>query len=117
GRRFHSYTTWNGLSYHEIAALGEDIGGNLWLGTNTAGAMKLSRGGFVTYDERDALVQVAAIFGDRRGHVCFKGNVPGDDRVSVFEGAKRELLSKTPPVAHQRVGCFDGERFSWFKPK
>ena len=117
GRRFHSYTKRNGLSYQEISALGEDIGGNLWLGTNTAGAMKLSRGGFVTYDERDALVMVTAIFEDRRGQVCFKGNVPGDDRSSVFEGAKLELLSKTPPVSYQRFGCFDGERFNWFKPK
>ena len=116
-RRFHSYSIRNGLSYQEVTALGEDIGGNLWLGTNTAGAMKLSRGGFVTYDERDALVTVSAIFEDRRGHVCFKGNVPGDDRFSVFEGAKLELLSKTPPISYQRFGCLDGERFNWFKPK
>src|SRR5207245_770632 len=34
GQRFRSYTARNGLSYHEIAALNEDLGGNLWLGTN-----------------------------------------------------------------------------------
>jgi ligand-binding sensor domain-containing protein len=36
GQRFRSYTTRNGLSYHDITALNEDLGGNLWLGTNTA---------------------------------------------------------------------------------
>lgn len=117
GRSFNSYTTRNGLSFQEISALSEDVGGNLWLGTNVAGAMKLSRSGFVTYNERDALVSVAAIFADRRGQVCFKGNVLGDDRFSVFEGAKLDLLRPDPPSYYQRFGCFDGERFTWFKPR
>ena len=117
GRRFHSYTTTNGLSYREVATLSEDIGGNLWLGTNTAGAMKLSRSGFVTYDERDALVTVSAIFADRRGQVCFKGNVLGDERVSVFEGAKLDLLRRGPPTNYQRFGCLNGDRFTWFMPQ
>src|SRR6266851_4712217 len=117
GRRFRSYTTRNGLSYHDITALNEDLGGNLWLGTNTAGAMKLARNGFVTYDEQDALFQVSAIFEDRTGSVCFKGNVLGDERTSVFEGAKLDPLNPNPPNFHQRFGCFDGQRFNWFKPK
>lgn len=116
GRRFHSYNARNGLTYHEISALGEDIGGNLWLGTNTVGAMKLVRNGFVTYDKQDALITVNAIFEDRSGNVCFKGVVMGDQRVSVFEGAKLELLQTNPPGQYQRFGCFDGERFTWFKP-
>jgi signal transduction histidine kinase/ligand-binding sensor domain-containing protein len=117
GRRFRSYTTRNGLTYHDITTLNEDLGGNLWLGTNTAGAMKLARNGFVTYDERDALFDVNAIFEDRTGRVCFKGNVLGNDRTSVFEGAKLDLLNPAPPNIHQRFGCFDGQSFDWFKPK
>ena len=62
-------------------------------GTNITGAMKLSHSGFVTYDERDALSSVASIFGDRTGQVCFKGTVLGDDRASVFEGAKLDLFT------------------------
>jgi ligand-binding sensor domain-containing protein/two-component sensor histidine kinase len=117
GRRFHSYTTRNGLSYHDITALNEDLGGSLWLGTNTAGAMKLARNGFVTYDEQDALYDVGAIFADRTGSVCFKGNVLGNELTSVFEGAKLDLLNPNPPNFHQRFGCFDGQRFDWFKPR
>ena len=44
GRRFRSYTERNGLSYFDITALNEDSAGNLWLGTNTSGAMKLTLG-------------------------------------------------------------------------
>src|SRR5206468_2472108 len=47
GQRFRSYTERNGLTYNDITALNEDLGGNLWLGTNSTGAMKLARNGFV----------------------------------------------------------------------
>jgi signal transduction histidine kinase/ligand-binding sensor domain-containing protein len=116
GRLFHSYSTRNGLSYQGITTLAEDVGGNLWLGTNTTGAMKLSRSGFITYDDRDGLQAVNSIFNDRSGRVCFKGAVLGDDRMSVFEGGKLDLLRRNPPTSYQRFGCFDGERFTWFKP-
>jgi signal transduction histidine kinase len=115
--QFRAYTTKNGLSYPEITALNEDLGGNLWLGTNNAGAMKLARNGFVTYDEQDALFDVGSIFEDRAGSVCFKGNVLGNEHTSVFEGAKLDLLNPNPPNFYQRFGCFDGQRFNWFKPR
>ncbi len=116
GKRFHSYTIRNGLSYQEITALNEDLGGNLWLGTNGTGVMKLARNGFVTFDERDGLLQVATIFSDHVGSVCFKGNVLGDNRTSIFEGAKVDHLIDAPPQYYQRFGCFDGQHFDWFKP-
>ncbi|MFN2577534.1 MAG: hypothetical protein ABR607_07570, partial [Pyrinomonadaceae bacterium] len=37
-----------------INALGEDAGGNLWLGSG-AGAVRLARSGFLTYDEGDGI--------------------------------------------------------------
>jgi ligand-binding sensor domain-containing protein/two-component sensor histidine kinase len=117
GRHFRSYTERNGLSYHGIIALNEDLGGNLWLGTSTEGAMKLARNGFVTYNEQDGLFDVNAVFEERTGSVCFKGNVLGNERTSVFEGAKLGLLDPNPPTFHQRFGCFDGQRFNWFQPK
>lgn len=39
GPRFHVYGEVNGLSYYDITAINEDTGGNLWLGTNAAGAI------------------------------------------------------------------------------
>ena len=102
------------MLYHEITALNEDAGGNLWLGSY-AGAMKLARSGFVTYDERDGLLNVIAIFGDAAGGVCFRGYVFGDERKSVFEGAKLDLLRPADNY-HLRYGRFDGQRFTWFVP-
>ncbi|MGH9933183.1 MAG: sensor histidine kinase [Pyrinomonadaceae bacterium] len=103
GRRFYSYTERNGLSFHDVTALNEDLVGNLWLGTNNAGAMKLARNGFGTFDEQEALSQVNAIFADRTGTVCFKG--------------AKLLVNPDSFESHIRFGCFDGERFTWFKPK
>src|SRR5262249_19744771 len=53
GPRFSAYTRRNGLSFQEITAIGEDAGGNLWLGTNSNGAMRLARDGFVTYGRQE----------------------------------------------------------------
>jgi len=111
-----AYTTRNGLTYHEITALSEDLSGNLWLGTSSAGAMKLARKGFQTYDEQDGIAVVNSIFEDQTGALCFRGAVLGDSRTSVFEGAQLDLLRSTRDVYYTRFGRFDGEHFSWFKP-
>jgi signal transduction histidine kinase/ligand-binding sensor domain-containing protein len=111
---YQVYTQRHGLSLHGITTLGEDIGGNLWLGSS-AGATRLSQHGFVTYDERDGLVVVNAIFSDKAGGVCFKGSVLGDQRRTVFEGAKLELI-RDRDIYHSRYGRFDGQRFIWFRP-
>jgi ligand-binding sensor domain-containing protein/two-component sensor histidine kinase len=116
GRLFHLYTTRNGLSYHDITALNQDLAGNLWLGTNGVGAMKLALDGFSTFGEQDGVVSVNAIFEDRAGNVCFRGAVLGDARTSVFEGATLDLLRADEGTYHSRLGCFDGHRFHWFKP-
>ena len=114
--RFRTYTDRNGLSAFEITAVNEDLAGNLWLGTTHAGAMRLTRGGFNTYGEQDAIVTVQAVFEDRAGNLCLRGSVLGDARTSVFEGAKLDLLRGDEPRVHTRVGCFDGRGFMWFKP-
>jgi ligand-binding sensor domain-containing protein/two-component sensor histidine kinase len=116
GRSFRSYSERNGLTYFDITALNEDLGGNVWLGTNNSGVMRVERNGFVTYDERDGIYSVNSIFGDRAGGVCFRGAVLGDKRTSVFEGAKLDALGRTPDYHYLRLGRFDGRRFTWFKP-
>lgn len=115
GRRYRLYTTKNGLSDIGITALNEDTGGNLWLGSYGVGAMKLARDGFVSYGEQDGLSSVGAIFGDRTGGVCFRGHVFGDERASVFEGAKPNLPQPLEN-RHTRYGRFDGRSFTWLKP-
>ena len=115
GRQYRAYTPKNGLSDHNITTLGEDAGGNLWLGgANGTGTMRLARNGFVTYGEQDGVVMVNAIFGDRAGGVCFRGFVLGDERASIFEGGRVDLLSEANFVP--RFGRFDGQRITWFMP-
>jgi ligand-binding sensor domain-containing protein/signal transduction histidine kinase len=114
--RFRAYSTRNGLSYFELTALAEDAGGNLWLGTNNGGAMKLALNGLSAYGERDGLRQVSAVFNDRGGNLCFRGLLLGDDRTSVFEGGRLDLVSTDQPQYYSRVGCFDGSRFTGFQP-
>jgi signal transduction histidine kinase/ligand-binding sensor domain-containing protein len=114
--RFRAYSTRNGLSYFELTALAEDAGGNLWLGTNNGGAMKLALNGLSAYGERDGLRQVSTVFNDRAGHLCFRGLLLGDDRASVFEGGRLDLVSIDQPRYYSRVGCFDGRRFTSFQP-
>ena len=115
-QRFRSYTTRNGLSYFDITAVNEDLGGNLWLGTNSAGVMKLTRGGFSTYGEQDGIETVHDVFEDRAGNLAFRGNVLGDVRTSVFEGARLDVLRGDRPSFHPRLGQLKNQRFTWFKP-
>ena len=99
---FRNYNARYGLTYHDVTALNEDASGNLWMGTNTAGALKLARGGFVTFTASDGVGEINAIFEDASGALCFRGSVPaGPDDASVA------------PV---RYGRFDGRHVEWFTP-
>src|SRR5688572_30187302 len=99
--RVRSYDERQGLSSFEITAINEDLAGNLWLGTNTAGAMKLTRRGITSFDERDGLKSIHAVFEDRAGNLCFRGVAAANTERLVIDPA---------------FGCFDGGRVDWFKP-
>jgi len=114
--RFRSYSTANGLTYHEITALNEDLGGNLWLGTYAAGAMKLTRSGLITYGENDRINNINAVFEDMAGNLCFRGKPLGDARTKLVEEAKHNQLSAQMASFQGFLGCFDGQHFDWFKP-
>ena len=116
GRQFRSYAASNGISDRVVTAFNEDLSGNLWLGTEAGGAMKLTRGGFSTYGASDWIQAVVSTFEDQSGQPCFKGNIFGNARTTVFDGATFDLLNPEHPTTHVRYGCFDGERFQWFLP-
>src|SRR5207237_9946675 len=105
-RPLHVYTKRNGFTYHEIANIAEDRDNNIWLGT-VNGAMKLARGGFITFDERDGIGGINSIFASNTGGLYFSGYVYGDQRASVFEGGKLE--GPNPSTTQwRRIGFFDG---------
>ena len=103
--RAHSYSMRNGLPDPSILALAEDLGGNLWIGTSYAGALKLAKDGFTTYGDRDGIRKINAIFEDRVGNLSFRGEVLGD------------TLPSGEPSTVLKFGYFDGQRFHWFFPK
>jgi PAS domain S-box-containing protein len=71
GKRFHHYTTEQGLSNNIISSLGEDSAGNLWLGTYSNGVMKVVRNGFITYVDPARLNEMwtNSIFEDPSGNL------------------------------------------------
>lgn len=101
--RFRTYTPRNGLTFREITALNEDMSGNIWLGTNVTGAMKLERRGFLTWDESDGITTVNAIFADRAGDVCFRAFVRSGSAAGV--------------ATQQQLGVYDTRGFRWFMPE
>jgi ligand-binding sensor domain-containing protein/signal transduction histidine kinase len=109
--KYRVYSSKNGLTENSISAIAEDSGGNLWLGSGTGtGAMKLTRNGFVTYDEQDGIASVRSIFADRAGGVCFRGYVfgqlPGDIAAA----------DKTSATYWPQFGRYEGQRVNWFAP-
>ena len=115
-RQFRDYTTRNGLGHRYIAGLNEDLGGNLWLSTHHAGAIKLVRGGFTTFGELDGVESINALFEDRLGNLCFKGVVLGDVVAKHYERLPPAVLETIRERSHQRFGCFDGDRLHWITP-
>src|SRR5262249_16128051 len=108
GERFHIYTPRNGLTFREITALNEDMSGNLWLGTNVTGAMKLERHGFVTYGEEDDISTINAIFPDHAAPASFPAFVANK---STGSNATSE------PRFEQKLGWYDNGTFHWFMPR
>lgn len=82
------YTVANGLRDETANALAEDPGGNLWLATDLGGALRLVRGGFVTYDEPDGIghTSIVDLFEGRRGELYAVGQIGG--YLSRFDGGR-----------------------------
>ncbi len=93
-----SHTMAQGLAGFGIWSLAEDGEGNLWIGSDDAGVMRLARNGFRRLDSRDGLSsdRVSALFAGVGGAPCAftRGRRPED--VGGDDGF---------------LECFDGERF------
>lgn len=71
-----------------IGALVEDRGGNLWMGTEFHGAMKLARSGFTTYGIQEGLQEAGSstIFEDQAGQLCVINKPHGKLTLHRFDG-------------------------------
>ncbi|MBI3950921.1 MAG: hypothetical protein HY314_10765 [Acidobacteria bacterium] len=110
--RFAPIQKSQGLGYYEVTSLAEDQYGNLWMGTNSAGAMKLTHSGFVTFGEEDGFAEISALFEKTNGELCVVGGVPGNLTGSVAEGVKIDATDPASIVYWRRLGRFDGHKFT-----
>jgi len=71
GGHFINYTRAHGLSDVGLRTIVEDHDGNLWIGTESGGVMKVIRRGFTSYAEADGLevARIAAIGEDHTGEL------------------------------------------------
>ena len=93
-------TRTQGLSAREILSFNEEQAGNIWAGTEGAGAMRIDRVGFTTYREQDGLAtdRVLSVIEDRAGKL-----------LTVTSGAGSK--------ASHSIDVFDGRRFHSVSPK
>jgi ligand-binding sensor domain-containing protein/two-component sensor histidine kinase len=103
--RFQTFTTAHGLTELDLISAVQDREGNLWVGSQTTGAMRIARNGFITYDAADGLV--------------LSPDSPG----TIFESRAGELLILTKSISHDRsshdrlsLNHFDGNRFHAIHP-
>lgn len=111
-----AYTARQGLRTKYVAAIGEDLAGNVWMASDGVGLLKLTPTGFTSYTAGDGLDNVSAVFEDQAGNLCFRGLVLSDGKRIALEGAKLDLVEGGEPIPVQRFGCFDGSRFRLFIP-
>jgi ligand-binding sensor domain-containing protein len=88
----HRLTRSQGLTDRTIFSLAFDKGGNLWAGTEGAGAMMVEPAGFTTFHEQDGFTsdRIWSVLGDRAGNVLAVANTEDQTTwsLSVFDGAR-----------------------------
>ena len=102
GSHFVNYTREHGLSDDSVRAIVEDRDGNLWCGSESGGAMKITRSGFTSYSEADGLEhsRIAALGEDRNGElfvVTRSSHVDGF-HIHLFNGRRFENIRVNLPV-------------------
>jgi signal transduction histidine kinase/ligand-binding sensor domain-containing protein len=123
GRTFRVYAGANGLVQDELSGLAEDRDGNLWVGTQAHGLMRVARHGFVGYaaPEAPGAIGVAAIFEDSRGALHVWGMHGGRPRLFRFDGERLQDVTPEPLAragylgrGRRQVWAPDGSGDVWF---
>lgn len=114
--RFHSYGRQQGLTHDATMTLGEDAVGNLWIGTEVTGAMRLARQGFTTYYETDGLVGAMEVFEDRRGSLYVYAAARPDVAKEPQRVIDPNVLWKSAETTAYIFARVGDRRLQWFKP-
>jgi signal transduction histidine kinase/ligand-binding sensor domain-containing protein len=80
-----------GLIDRQVNALARDRAGNMWAGTEAAGAMRIQQAGFTTYREQDGLAtdRVWSVFTGRAGTIlAVTASESTNDTLNLFDGAR-----------------------------
>jgi ligand-binding sensor domain-containing protein/signal transduction histidine kinase len=95
------YTARNGLPGEgtQILSMAEDLAGNLWAGG--FGAIRVAKGGFRTYSERDGLASgfIVSILEDRSGDLCVVSQDANGRIFNRFDGRKFHPIRPAVPRA------------------
>jgi len=87
----------NGLVDRWVLTVAKDRAGNMWAGTEGAGAMKIQPSGFTTFREPDGLAsdRAESVLADRVGAVLAltRSEVSGNVSVNIFDGVKFHAMS------------------------
>jgi hypothetical protein len=93
---FQRLTRSQGLTDRSITSLATDRAGNLWAGTEGAGAMMMEPAGFTTFHEQDGLTsdRVWSVLGDRTGKILAVAHTEDLTAfsMSVFDGAGFHIM-------------------------
>jgi ligand-binding sensor domain-containing protein len=85
--RFRVFAEPHGLTYREVQSLAEDRNGNLWLGMQNGGAIKLARSGITAFGAADGFQWASSIFRDRSGDLFVVGGpTPDEFLINKFDG-------------------------------
>jgi signal transduction histidine kinase/ligand-binding sensor domain-containing protein len=105
GFRFRLYSRQNGLPFPEVESLGEDRGGNIWMGIPNGGAARLARSGITAFGEPDGVAVADSVFTDQNGNLVVVGSPHDDFRgrtISKFDGER--FVRTNVPVPHLYFG-------------
>ncbi len=105
GQRLRLRTEANGLTENTLTALADDRDGNIWIGTESRGVMRVARDGLVGFGAADGLAhpQVNSIFEDPDGRLYVHSGSTFDNQLWLqrFDGSRfAAVRPRIPGIAY-----------------